>query len=166
MAELQQHALENAVAERRQAAGRGLWAAALAFSAAWAVWLTVSSRRPVPAAAGEPVEAYSRLLAWGRRLGRPISRGETPREYMSGLSKVAETIADRTRWRKQAARRAASVVAMEGALLTTEVERSLFAPAGEIGQLTSRGHRLRSALRELLIARTSGRSGDLSRPTR
>ena len=161
-AELQQRALENAVAERRQAAGRGLWAAALALSVAWAAWLTGSSRQPIPVAAGEPVEVYSRMLGWGRRLGRPISRGETPREYMSALSKIAETIADRARWRQQSVRRAASIVHTEGALLTTEVERSLFAPAGEMGQFQSRGRRLRTALRELWIVRASGRPGDLS----
>ncbi len=162
MAELRVLARENAVVERRQAAGRGLWAAVLALIVAWAVWLTASSRQPIPVVAGESVEAYDRVAGWGRRLGKPISRGETPREYMIGLSKVAETIADRARWRKQRVRWAASVVVIEGALLTTDVERSLFAPEGELAQPLSKRNRLRAALRELWLARASGHPEDLS----
>ena len=158
MAELQQLAQENVVIERRQAAGRGLLVAVMALCLAWAVWLALASRRPMPDVAGGALEAYGRVLNWGSRLGRPLERGETPREYLSGLSELAEKIADRARWRKHRVRRAASVVVAEGALLTTDVERALFAPDGAVAQPPSQGRELSAALRELWIARASGRN--------
>ncbi len=166
MAELQQRVRDNAVAERRQAAGRGLGAAAWVLIFAWAIWLYASSRQPLPVVAGASLEAYDRLLVWGGRFGRPVRRGETPREYVSALGGVVDKVADRARWRKQRARRAASVVADEGALLTADVERSLFAPDDEASQPLSQEHRLLVALRELWIVRAAGRLQDLSRPTR
>ena len=166
MAELRKRAQQNVVAERRQAAGRGLWIAALALILAWAIWLNASSRQPLPVAGGGPLEAYDRLLVWGRRLGRPIKRGETPREYLSALGRVVDTVADRARWRRQSARRAASVVTVEGALLSTDVERSLFAPDDRAAQPQSQARRLLAALRELWIVRAAGGLQDPSRPIR
>lgn len=166
MAELQERVRENVAAERRQAAGRGLWTAAVALILVWAIWLNASSRQPLPAAGGGPLVAYDRLLVWGRRLGRPIRRGETPREYLSALGRVVDKVADRARWRKQSARRAASVVTAEGALLTAEVERSLFAPDGTAAQPLSQDHRVLVALRELWIVQAASRLQDPSRPTR
>jgi len=166
MAELRKRAQQNVVAERRQAAGRGLWIAALALILAWAIWLNASSRQPLPVAGGGPLEAYDRLLVWGRRLGRPIKRGETPREYLSALGRVVDTVADRARWRRQSARRAASVVTVEGALLTADVERSLFAPDDRAAQPQSQARRLLAALRELWIVRAAGGLQDPSRPIR
>lgn len=166
IAELQQRALENVVSERRQAAGRGIWTAALALIFTWAIWLHASSRRLYPVVAGAPLETYERLLVWGRRLGRPIRQGETPREYLSGLGRVVDTVADRARWRKQKARRSASVVIAEGALLTTDLERCLFAPEDNAMEVLSQEHRLMVALRGLWIVRAAGRLRDSVRPTR
>jgi len=166
MAELQQRAQDNLVAERRQAAGRGLWIAALALILAWAIWLNASARQPLPVAGGGPLEAWDRLLVWGRRLGRPIKLGETPREYLSAFGRVVETVADRARLRKQSARRAASVVSAEAALLTADVERSLFAPVDKAVQPLSEEHRLLAALRKLWIVRAAGSAQDPPRARR
>jgi len=156
IAELQQQARENAVAERRQAAGRGFWTGALALILAWAIWLNASSRQPLPVAGGGPLEAYDRLLVWGRRLGRPIRRGETPREYLRALGRNVDAVADHVRWGKDGARRAASIVTAEAPLLTADVEHSLFAPDDKPAQPLSQERRLLVALRKLWIVRVVG----------
>lgn len=166
MVELQQRALENAVAERRQAAERGLWTVTLALILTWAIWMNASSRRSFPVVAGGPLETYGRLLVWGRRLGRPIRQGETPREYMSGLGRAVDAVADRARWWNRGARRAASVVIAEGALLTRDVERRLFAPDDSVEQMLAQENRLLVSLRRLWIVRAVGGLRDPSLPIR
>jgi len=128
----------------------------LALILAWAIWLNASSRQPLPVAGGGPLEAYDRLLVWGRRLGRPIRRGETPREYLRALGRNVDAVADRVRWGKDGARRAASIVTAEAPLLTADVEHSLFAPDDKPAQPLSQERRLLVALRKLWIVRVVG----------
>jgi transglutaminase-like putative cysteine protease len=159
MAEIQQSAAVNVAEARRQATNRGFLAAGMGLVLLWAVWLMRTTTRPVPYEAGESVEAFERLAAWGSRLGEPLSPGDTAREYAGELSSAADAVAGRARWRKARAAEAAGVVRNEARMLSDEVERSLFAPEGEARPQAKGWARLWSALREVWIAKVIGRSG-------
>jgi transglutaminase-like putative cysteine protease len=158
MAEIQQSAAANTAVERRQAANRGILTAAFTLLLLWSAWLLRASSRPMPAQAGEAVDAFDRFAAWGSRLGEPIDAGDTPREYAVELSQAAAQVAGSARWRKAHAAGAAEIVRGEAMRLTEEVERSLFAPSSESERMAvNRRSRLWAALRELWVAKVVGR---------
>jgi hypothetical protein len=66
-------------------------------------------------------------------------------------------VAGRARWRQADAAEAAGVVRGEALRLTEDVERTLFAPATDEHRHAGRWARLWQALRELYIARVTGR---------
>jgi transglutaminase-like putative cysteine protease len=145
LAEIQASAQQNAVVERRAAATRGIQAAILAVALIWAVWLRAVTLRAAPGSSTEAMAAFERFAGWGRRLGRPMGAGETPREYALGVAEVAEEIGARG---KDAG--AGRVVRTEGVALAGEVERSLYAPEGAAAGRPA--PRLWAALRRVWLA--------------
>ncbi len=154
LAEIQASAAVNTAIEQGKATRQGFLAAGLALALAWAAWLRWAATRPVPHEAGEPVEAYERLVTWGSRLGRRPEAGDTPREYAGELSAAAEAVAGGAGWRKAQASAAAATVRGEAARLTEDVERALFAPRAVQPSPPGRWAKLWAALRELWLAKT------------
>lgn len=103
------------------------------------------------------MDAYGRFLAGGARLGRRIGGGETPREYARALAAVAAGTAERASWRRRNALAAAEIVRRDGLELVSDVERSLFAPAGQSAEVATRRPRLPKALRELWVVQRVAR---------
>lgn len=154
LVEIQASAQQNAVAERREAQTRGAQVGLLALAVVWAVWLFGVNSRPTPGEDGEALRAFERFARWGRRLGRPMAAGETPREYAAGVAGAAERIGA-ARGRSDAAQ----VVRTEGVALAGDVERSLYAPE-DAGQTERQRPQLWAALRRVWIAgKLSARKG-------
>lgn len=159
MAEIQESAAVNTAAAQREAAGRTLLSVGLGLALLWALWLMRANGRPIPLKSGAAMEAFERLAAWGKRLGEPRATGDTPREYVAQVSRTAETLAKRARWRSSQAADAARAVASEGGRLTEDVERTLFAPAQDSAPQPGRWRKLWAALREVWVAKVMGGRG-------
>lgn len=156
MAEIRQSAAVNTAVARRQTETRSGLAALLGLALVWAVWLWRVSSNPVPAEAGEAVEAYARLGGWGRRLGQPQGPADTPREYAAEIGQAAAQVGAQARWRRAQAQGAARVVKDEAVRLSGDLEQALFAP-GEARPAQPRSwSRLWPALRELWAVKILG----------
>ncbi len=102
--------------------------------------------------------AYARLLAWGRRMGRPPAPADTPREFVRGVVGVTTQRARRARLLKGATRAAAEVVQADASDLLYSYEAAQFGPkleteAGREQKRTRRWARLWPALRRVWLAR-------------
>lgn len=160
LAEIQASAQQVEAVERRETRTRVAQVGLLALALLWAAWLFRASTRPVLGEAGAAVRAFERFARWGRRLGRPLGRGETPREYAAGVASVVSDIAA-LRGRADAAQ----VVRAEGIGLAEDVERRLYAPEGE-AQVPAPRPRLWAALRTVWIARKARLAVNRAKPVR
>lgn len=156
VAQLQEAAVETARAEQRQTQLRLAWSAMLVLALAWAIAARTASLSPRPASS-PAMDAFARLVAGGKRLGRGAGRGETPREYARGLAKVAAGVAESASWRRGRALEAADTVRQEGLSVVEDVERTLFAPEDEPVKAGPDLPALRGALNELWIIRRVAR---------
>ncbi len=102
--------------------------------------------------------AYARLMAWGRRLGRPPAPADTPREFVRGVVGAATEKARHVRVLKHGARAAADVVEADASDLLHNYEAAQFGPKpetepGREKKRTRRWARLWPALRRVWLAR-------------
>jgi transglutaminase-like putative cysteine protease len=125
--------------------------------AAWTGWRLLRPGRVVTA--GEQEAAYTGLLRWGARLGRPALPTDTPREYAAALAQAATTTAGRARYSPAAARQAAATVQSAAHQLALEYELAAYAgdqallPPTPAVRPAARWRDLWAALRRLWWAR-------------
>ena len=100
-------------------------------------------------------ESYDRLANWGRRLGRPVAAGDTPRAYAAAVIAAAGRIASADPRGRLAP--AGAVVQAEVTPLAETFEAALYggaaAAAGEMPEEGRGRAALWSALRRLWLAR-------------